>query len=184
MSDADLIDRAAGRDVDAFAALYDRHVRTVYRYALSVVRQVPDAEDVTQEVFITAWKRVREIRIVDESGLPWLLTTTRYTSLNRVRAASRERDRLGDADLSMHPDARPGPVEELERRHLMVAVEDAVAALSENDQVLYTLCIEEGLSYADAARAMGSSHGAVRNRLARLRGTLRTRLTETAKGNS
>ncbi|WP_146084368.1 MULTISPECIES: sigma factor-like helix-turn-helix DNA-binding protein [unclassified Rathayibacter] len=41
---------------------------------------------------------------------------------------------------------------------------------------MYYLCIEQGSSYADAAKALGSTHGAVRNRLSRLRTALRTTL--------
>jgi RNA polymerase sigma-70 factor (ECF subfamily) len=61
-------------------------------------------------------------------------------------------------------------------RALREAIDDALAQLSDEDYTVYLLCIEEGLSYQQASLTMGVSHGAVRNRLARLRAGLRIAL--------
>ena len=61
-------------------------------------------------------------------------------------------------------------------RALREAIDDALAALSDDDYTVYLLCIEEGLTYQEASIQMGVSHGAVRNRLARLRAGLRVAL--------
>lgn len=177
LADAELLSLAERDDEQAFAQIYDRHVAAVYRYALSIVNVAVDAEDVTQEVFILAWTKAAEIRIVDRSLLPWLLTAARFTSLNRVRSRSRRRE---DADtaLETRADHRFSPEVEVQRRVLMESIEDAVLELSETDQVLFSLCIDEGLSYEDAARALGTTHSTVRNRLSRLRRTLRARLSD------
>ena len=92
LADAELLSLAERDDEQAFAQIYDRHVAAVYRYALSIVNVAVDAEDVTQEVFILAWTKAAEIRVVDRSLLPWLLTAARFTSLNRVRSRSRRRE--------------------------------------------------------------------------------------------
>ncbi|KZX21964.1 RNA polymerase sigma-70 factor (ECF subfamily) [Rathayibacter tanaceti] len=174
--DAALLEAARRGDRAAFGRLYDRHAPTTYRYALSIVREPIDAEDVVQDVFLTTWTRIADATVVDASALPWLLTTARFTALNLVRSRTRARNRTDDADLSLHPDHRESPEGEVERRLLVAAIEDAVSELSETDQALYYLCIEQGSSYADAASALGASHGAVRNRLSRLRATLRAAL--------
>lgn len=80
--DRALLGRARSGDRTAFSELYDRHVRAVYWQAFGVVRDDDLAEDVTQEVFITAWRKLHGIDVVDESLLPWLLVTARYTALN------------------------------------------------------------------------------------------------------
>ncbi|GAA1821170.1 hypothetical protein GCM10009749_34940 [Agromyces neolithicus] len=177
LADAELLALAERDDDHAFALLYDRHVTAVYRYALSIVGLSADAEDVTQDVFILAWTKASEISIVDRSLLPWLLTTARLTGLNRVRSRSRRRE-VTDNALVTRADHRFSPEVELQRRVLEESIEDAVAELSEVDQILFSLCIDEGLSYADAARALGTTHSTVRNRLSRLRRTLRTRLSD------
>jgi RNA polymerase sigma-70 factor (ECF subfamily) len=174
--DAALMDGARRGDRAAFGRLYDRHAATTYRYALSIVRAPADAEDVVQDVFLTTWTRINDVAIVDTSALPWLLTTARFTALNLIRTKTRARNRTEDADLSLHPDRRGTPDEEVARRQLAAAIKEAVSELSDTDQALYYLCIEQGSSYADAAKALGSTHGSIRNRLSRLRASLRTTL--------
>jgi DNA-directed RNA polymerase specialized sigma24 family protein len=68
--------QAPAVDTGAFANLYDKHITSVYRYALQMLGSVPDAEDISQEVFVLAWVKRSKIRVVDQSLLPWLLVTT------------------------------------------------------------------------------------------------------------
>jgi RNA polymerase sigma-70 factor (ECF subfamily) len=177
-SDAELLRRAAGGDRVAFGTIYDRHVHTVYRYALSLLRSVPDAEDVTQDVFVAAWGSAGKVRLVDESALPWLLVTTRRTGANRSRELAK-RTSLPDTVADRLADERLSPEDAAEQAQLRSAITDAVASLSEVDQHLYMLCIDHGMSYADAAKQLGVTHGVVRNRLSRLRTTLQTALAPT-----
>lgn len=177
-SDAELLRRAASGDRVAFGTIYDRHVHTVYRYALSLLRSVPDAEDVTQDVFVTAWGSAGRVRLVDESALPWLLVTTRRTGANRSRELAK-RTALPDTVADRIADERLSPEDAAEQAQLRSAITDAVASLSEVDQNLYMLCIDHGMSYADAAKQLGVTHGVVRNRLSRLRTTLQTALAPT-----
>ena len=96
-SDVDLLARAQRGDRDAFAALYDRHVRPVYWQAYSVVHGNEVAEDVTQEAFVTMWRRIRDIECVDDSVLPWLLVTAKFIGYNTVRREKRRaHDDIGD----------------------------------------------------------------------------------------
>src|SRR5215207_7531631 len=91
--DRELVERAARGDRAAFGQLYDRHVRPVYWQAYSVVRDASEAEDITQDVFITTWDKIRHISVVDESVLPWLLVTARYTAFNARRRSQKVRAR-------------------------------------------------------------------------------------------
>lgn len=180
-TDPGLLRRVANRDSDAFDALYERHVRTVYRAALARVRSVPDAEEITQETFVTLWRRAESIQLAD-SLLPWLLATARYLALNRMRSDAARAAQHAEADLELRPDAAPGPEGSYEQSRLAAAIAAAVATLSPADQELYRLCIEDELSYTDAAARLGLTHGAVRNRLSRLRTSLRGSLHEYGKG--
>jgi RNA polymerase sigma factor (sigma-70 family) len=160
-------------DRDAFAGLYDRHVRPVYWQAYSVVRDRDLAEDVTQEVFVTTWRRIRTIAPVDGSILPWLLLTARYTAYNTAR---RERRRSSDG-LDSDPIGDPGADVEAEASFVRGEIDKAVGALSPVDQQLYALCVEGGATYEQAARELGVSHSVVRNRIHRLRTRLRADLS-------
>lgn len=170
------LDAAAHGDSTAFDALYQRHVSVVYRHAYSLLGTRREAEEVAQDVFVTLWSKIATVRIVDRSLLPWLLTTSRYLCLNRRRAAARHNARTHiDGLVALPPDSM-SVEDRVRNRALREAIDDALAQLSDEDYTVYLLCIEEGLSYQQASLTMGVSHGAVRNRLARLRAGLRIAL--------
>lgn len=179
------LEASASEESAAFAKVYDKHVRSVYRYSLHVLRSPQEAEDVTQEVFVLAWTKRRSIRLVDRSVLPWLLVTSRNLSLNRAKLLQRgvkgiTQHSVESAGQGTHPAAD----QDVMVRMLGAAIDDAVDSLSMTDQTLYHLCITEGLSYQQAATALGTTHGAVRNRLARLRRSLQIALTPQREGLS
>jgi RNA polymerase sigma-70 factor (ECF subfamily) len=165
--------RAQGGDRDAFAGLYDRHVRPVYWQAYSVVRDPDLAEDVTQDVFVTTWRRIRSITPVDGSILPWLLVTAKYTAYNAARKEQRRAADGLDRDLA----GGPGADAEVESALVQAEIDKAVAALSPVDQQLYALCVDGGATYEQAAQELGVSHSVVRNRIHRLRTRLRADLS-------
>ncbi|MRJ76428.1 sigma-70 family RNA polymerase sigma factor [Aeromicrobium sp. SMF47] len=171
-TDRDLLVRAAAGDRGAFGLLYDRHVRPVYWQAYAVVHDADEAQDVTQDVFITMWRKIRTITVVDESVLPWLLVTSRFTALNagrrRMRTPFRELDPEAPADMTVEDEVEAGLVR--------AEIDKAAAALTPADRRLYELCVEGDHTYEMAARELGVSHAAVRNRLSRLRTRLRADL--------
>ena len=170
--DRELLGRAAHGDRHAFDQLYVRHVRPVYWQAYSVLRNPLDAEDTTQEVFITAWKKIRSITLADESLLPWLLVTSRYTALNKRRQSLRDASRR-QAISDEIPDQASSVEDTVEHDALLARVEKSVAQLSGIDRELYEKCISGDRTYAEAADELGVSHGAVRNRVSRIRQRLR-----------
>lgn len=173
------LEAAARGDEAAFDALYRRHVTVVYRHAYSLLGTRREAEEIAQDVFVTLWGKIATVRIVDRSLLPWLLTTSRYLCLNRRRALARNNARIHiDGLVALPPDSM-SVEDRVRHRALREAIEDALAELSDEDYTVYLLCIEEGLTYQQASLAMGVSHGAVRNRLARLRAGLRIALGPT-----
>lgn len=168
-SDAELLSAASRGDRGAFAALYARHASAVYRYAWGLTRTDLDAEDVTQEVFVIAWRRLRRIRIVQSSSLPWLLVTTRNVSRNLLRAR-RETVVLDESLL-------PGDRLRQERVEELSWVRTEIGRLGGTDQRIIQLCLVEGYGYGEAAAHLGLSAGAVAKRVerarVRLRGALR-----------
>ena len=176
--DRELVERAARGDRAAFGQLYDRHVRPVYWQAYAVVRDGNEAEDITQDVFITTWDKLRSINLVDESVLPWLLVTARFTALNSRRRTLKSNLRSSplDADLV---DERASVEDEVAAGQIRAEIEKAAAALSPTDRRLYDLCVVGDHTYDLAARELGVSHAVVRNRLSRLRTRLRADLRST-----
>lgn len=173
--DRGLFARASRGDRHAFDQLYARHVRPVYWQAYSVLRNPLDAEDATQEVFITTWKKIRSITLADDSLLPWLLVTARYTALNKRRQSMRDASHR-QAISEEIADTGSSVEDTVEYDALRARVDKYVAELSAIDRQLYEKCINGDSTYAEAAVELGVSHGAVRNRVSRLHQRLRTDL--------
>lgn len=172
--------RAAAGDESAFRDLYRAHVRPVYWIAYGILGREADAQDVTQETFLVAWRKLPGFELIGESLLPWLATICRLQAANRLRQRRRDEAHLVDA-----PDETvPGTVN-LEEQVISAALAARITAelgtLSELDQEIFRLCATEGYAYQAAAEALGISHGVVRNRLSRVRTHLRGALSETSQ---
>jgi RNA polymerase sigma factor (sigma-70 family) len=182
VSDVALLTDLAVGSKRAFAELYDRHSRVVYAYAAARLTGRDDVEEISQDVFVTLWRKRVTLTIVGESALPWLLVTCRNLIANRRRAnAAAARRRTDDPVDDTLADRAPGPDEATERAQLLALVEAAAARLPEPDRTVFELCIRGDASYEEAAAAAGISTGAVRNRLSRLRARLRSEL-QTLRG--
>jgi RNA polymerase sigma-70 factor (ECF subfamily) len=166
-----LVDRLRDGDPSALDVLFRMHGRAVYRAAGSFLADAGQAEDVVQESFFLLWKRRTSVRIVGESVLPWLLATARNVSSSVNRREQRRRHQpLSDDTGSRSVDA--------ETSDRLLDVRRLVEQMSATDRAIWTACIEEDLSYSDAARSLGLSHGTVRNRLSRVRAAVTRTLTE------
>lgn len=166
--DAELVTAAAAGSEHAFRTLYRTYVRPVYWLAHGLLGDAPDAEDVTQETFLVAWRKLPGLELASDSLLPWLVTICRFQSANRMRRRQRERrhtvgDETGDLPDTVDVEHQVAQADLVER--ILVAV----GTLSPLDQEIFRLCAAEGYAYQAAADSLGVSHGTVRNRLSRIR---------------
>ncbi|MBN9214431.1 MAG: RNA polymerase subunit sigma-24 [Microbacterium sp. SCN 70-200] len=171
-TDADLVAAAASGSESAFRALYRAYVRPVYWLAHSLVGTSADAEDVTQETFLAAWRKLPGLELAGDSLLPWLATICRFQSANRIRRQQRDR-----VHTAAGVDETIPAVVDVEKQVIDAALVERVIAevgtLSPLDQRIFHLCAAEGYAYQAAADELGVSHGVVRNRLSRIRTQLR-----------
>ena len=85
-ADAALVDGLALDDADAAAAFVRRFQGAVFGLAVSITRDRALAEDVSQEVFVRAWRAAASYDVRRASVLTWLLTITRNAAIDAVRA--------------------------------------------------------------------------------------------------
>ncbi|MEP6842124.1 MAG: RNA polymerase sigma factor, partial [Pseudolysinimonas sp.] len=173
MNDEELIARSRN-DHGAFANLFDRHSDAVFRYAFTLTRNADSAQDLVQESFITAWKRLSDIRLVGDSMLPWLLVACRNHNANRQRSSA------AHATVPLHEGGQERTDIDTRRDHIeeLRNVIQAVGQMSETDQRIVALCLFDGRSYKEAASILGLKPNTVSKRVQRARARLRTTFQE------
>ena len=103
VSDLDLVRLAQAGDTEAFGELVERNRRAVFRAAMAAVGSPAEAEDVVQEAFVTAWRKLDGFR-GDSQFRTWLLSITWRKAIDRRKVVSRwlklaatsSRDEAGD----------------------------------------------------------------------------------------
>ncbi|MFS0852270.1 RNA polymerase sigma factor [Microbacterium sp. 179-I 3D4 NHS] len=169
--------RAASGDESAFRELYRAHVRPVYWIAHGILGSPADAEDVTQETFVVAWRKLGTLELQGGSILPWLATICRFQAANRLRQRRRDQAHTSRALDDTIPDT-VDVEEQVITAALAERIADEVGSLSDLDRAVLHLCAAEGYAYQAAAEELGMSHAAVRNRLSRVRTQLRGAVQE------
>jgi RNA polymerase sigma-70 factor, ECF subfamily len=150
----------------AFERLYERYVREVYRYALAVLRNPSEAEDVTQTTFLNAY---RAIQAGEDPQKPhnWLIAIAHNACRSRVRFVMRRPKEVPLDDI-----VEQLAVPESERLNVRELLR-ALGRLPFNQRAALTLRELEGRSYPEIAETLGVSVPAVESLIARARKTLR-----------
>lgn len=168
---------AASGDQSAFRTLYRTYIRPVYWIAYGILGSEGDAEDIAQETFVVAWRKLPGLDLAGDSLLPWLATICRFQSANRLRVLRRDRRNTSDAVDENLPDT-VSVEDQVISQALADRIAEEVAQLDEVDRQIFHLCAVEGYAYQVAAEELGVSHGVVRNRLSRVRTRLRGAVKE------
>lgn len=186
--DTDLVRCAKAGDLDAFDALATRYEQRVYTLARRMLRNPDDAEDVTQETFLSALEHLEGFR-EEASFYTWLMSIASHAALKVIRkrqgldTVSIE-VAIGDGDegdFIPHPeyiaDWTENPERLLEQKETRRLLEEAMAELGEKYRLVFLLRDVEGLSVRETAEALGISVANVKVILLRARLQLRERLT-------
>ena len=162
--DADLVRRAISGDGGAFTALYDRYARMIHGLLLARVR-TGEVEDLLQDVFLTAWKRLDGLRDGAAFG-GWL------AMIARNRATDFHRRRVEVVDLPRHLEAHDATAATAEAG----AVLEVIRSLPETYRETLMLRLVEGMTGPEIAARTGLTDGSVRVNLHRGMKLLREKL--------
>lgn len=185
-----LVSRFQNGDESAFEQIVERHRQRVHGYIRRLVRNEADAEEVTQDTFVRAYRYLARFR-GDASLATWLhriatnlarnhywyfFRRCRHTTFSMDQAPGGGDDRpISESFASDAPD----PCQQSAKTEFETAVRNCVESIDPIFRESLELRAAKGLSYAEISKKTGVPVGTVKSRIARARADLRKLLTET-----
>ena len=176
-----LVERVRAGDDRAFDALMGKYSRPILNFAWRMIGDAGEAEDVAQEVFVRAYRSIRENKYhrTDAKYSTWLFRVARNAALDSLR----RRGRNPAESLAALEESGEQPVvtqqtaaREMATREGLDEIAAAVSRLPEDQRAVLLLSEYEGFSQAEIAATLRCSEKSVESRLYRARQFLRRRL--------
>src|SRR4051795_740087 len=186
--DATLVAAVRRGDDRAFEQLYSRYQRRISSYVFGMVKDHGRAEDITQEVFISALRRMRETdRAI--AFKPWIYEIAKNACIDQFRRSRRAEEvsmdageGLGQADHGRLAAAEPTPDDAVDAKQQLDHLCGAFGGLSDSHHEILVLREFEGLSYREIGDRMGLSRPGVESTLFRARRRLNEEYDELVSG--
>ncbi|MBX3255178.1 MAG: sigma-70 family RNA polymerase sigma factor [Chitinophagaceae bacterium] len=160
-NDADLAALIASGDQLAFTVLVERYTSVIYGHLVSYLKNGQEAEDITQDIFITLWKNRQQ--------LPGILNLSAYlsaTTRNRANNAFRNKlNTLAEPPADTIESVLVTPSDHLEYRELYNVLMSGIAELPPRRKQVFTMSRITGLSYDEIAVSLGISRSAVKQHI-------------------
>ncbi|MBM7051724.1 MULTISPECIES: RNA polymerase sigma factor [unclassified Rothia (in: high G+C Gram-positive bacteria)] len=165
LTDALLSQRASNGDQAAFQALVRKHAPAMRAYAIRLTGTTADADDVLQETFIQAWKKLDTLE--DHSKVrSWLMTLTSRKAIDLIR--TRKSNVSIDSVAESHAKEQT-PEQSAITGSQINALAHALETLPEQSREIWIMREIGGSSYQEIAELLGISPASVRGKLARAR---------------
>jgi RNA polymerase sigma-70 factor, ECF subfamily len=161
--------QAACQNPQAFTALYDRYVRSIYCYLYSRVGLIPEAEDLTAQTFLSALESLPRYQHRGYFSA-WLFSIARSKAMDYFR--QRQNVILDESFYIPGPDLLASLAQQDELEHLL----SLVSTLPENDRELIRLRYVAEMSFREMAALLGKKEEAVKKSLYRLLARLQSQL--------
>lgn len=174
MDETALVRQAARGDREAFGLLYDRHARFVYNVAIRMVYDHGEADELTQEAFVTAWRKLPGFR-GGSAFRTWLYRIVVNRGITHLRSRRPTQEMSDEAMHSRSDDYRftdDDPLRAAEARQAEERLKAFLDRLDPDRRATVILRELEGLAYDEIAHIMEVPVGTVRSRLARARDDL------------
>jgi RNA polymerase sigma-70 factor (ECF subfamily) len=157
--EAVLVQRAMGRDPEAFGRLYDMYVDRIYRHIYYRVGNEHDAEDLTQQVFLKAWQVIDRYEKTASPFIAWLITIGHNLVVDFHRT-NKDKAYLEAEVLASDPASSPEYMAEasLEQQRLR----RAISQLGGDEQQVVVLRLVEGFEFSEIACLLNKKEGNVR----------------------
>jgi RNA polymerase sigma-70 factor (ECF subfamily) len=175
--DQHLLAVARDRDAQAFAELYRVLAPRVARFLLKRRASEQMADEITQEVMLTVWRRAELFQPRKASASTWIFTIARNRWIDRLRRE--RRPEIDPEDPALVPSER-APESRVDARRKEHKLQEAITALPDEQAKLVRMAYIEGKSQSEIARATGLPIGTVKSRFRLALKKLRGAMTEQA----
>lgn len=168
-----IIEQVLAGDTNAFRQLVESYQTLVFQFARNMMRNVEDAEDLTQDVFVTAFEKLHTFDATRAKLATWLLTIARNRCWNQLKR--RRTQTAIDVDSLDHG---PLPEEAAARNETWRRLNDALDRLPIEQRTAFVLAEIQELPHAEVAMIEKIALGTVKSRVSRARERLRQTLHE------
>jgi RNA polymerase sigma-70 factor (ECF subfamily) len=153
------IERARAGDQQALAAVYDWYLPRIYRYVLSRLGNVAEAEDLTEDIFLRMLGAIADYK---RTGVPFAAWLFRIARNHLVSYYRKNGNRKADALQETMADSRHDPASIVETQLILGEVAEAVQRLPAAQRDVIALRFAVGLSIAETAQVLGKRQGNVK----------------------
>ncbi len=179
------IEKAKRGDIGSYQKIYERFARKVLNFVYRMVNSVEEAEDLTQEAFVTVYQKLGSLKD-DARFEPWLFRIARNLVYQRYRNRTPAGVSVDTLDEDGQPftqlaDTRKNPDEAFQATELESVVQRVIADLPEKYREVFVLSALQHMSYQEIAEAVGRSLPSVKTDIHRARLEVRKRVKEYLK---
>lgn len=153
------IDGAIDGDADCFGKLYDLYIERVYRHVYYRTGNIKDAEDLTQQVFIKAWKAIGRYKKTGSPFLAWLIKISHNLVIDYYRKKKTE-STLEDDTIFDNEDSNPQKSAEISYEQQQLR--KAILKLPSDQQQVIIMSFIEGFTYSEIASVLRKKEGNIR----------------------
>jgi RNA polymerase sigma-70 factor (ECF subfamily) len=164
-----IILKASKGDIDAFECIYKAYSQLVLNIAFRIVDSMVDAEEVTQQVFLTIYQKLHKFQF-QSSMKTWVYRVAINCAINYGRRMSKERDRMVEFSEAFHAQSSVDEIDKhFHQRERKEMFNSLLKVLTPDQRACVVLRKIEGLSYQEIAETLKININTVRSRLKRAR---------------
>ncbi|HUU19790.1 MAG TPA: sigma-70 family RNA polymerase sigma factor [Sedimentisphaerales bacterium] len=160
-------------DIESFRLIVERYERPIVRMIRNIINNKDSCEDIAQDVFFTAYRKLASFDPARSNFSTWLFTIARNKSINALR----KKRPVSMSELPQNSDIH-NPSDELAERDLFDKLDAGLEALPSAQKRAFVLAEFEELSYEDIAQIEGVRTGTIKSRINRAKKKLAKALKE------
>ncbi len=165
-ADETLMTAVQARDEAAYTVLVERHLQSLYRFAVRLGNEPDDAQDIAQEAFVRVWDKAAQWQPGRVKFTTWLFQIARNFSIDRHRRTARVQPLTDPNEFTAPESSHAANTRAAQQNAALTA---AIAQLPERQRTALALCYFEGFSNQEAAAILAVKVDALESLLARAR---------------